>query len=245
MDLAGDEEFAAYGRLKAGEITAVTWERVQEETWLDESTRNLIGAIKNGLNEMTVEDAKGSLAEYWRHRHSLHVLDGVIMMGERIVIPPSLRKEVLAHLHGAHQGVSQMTARAQASVFWPGITSDIARTRDNCGTCDTVAPSQPATDAAPPAVPTYPFELICSDYMDLQGTHYLVTVDRFTGWVDVRRAEPDTEGSGSEGLIATMKETFMAFGVPVEVASDGGPEYTSHEFGRFLERWGVRPSSVP
>ena len=133
-----------------------------------------------------------------------------------------------------------MTARAQASVFWPGITSDIARTRDNCGTCDTVAPSQPSLDAAAPAIPTYPFELICSDYFDLEGTHYLVTVDRFTGWVDVRRAEPGTEGSGAAGLIATMKETFMAFGVPVEVANDGGPEYSSQEFGKFLERWGVR-----
>ena len=147
MDLAGDEEFAAYGRLKAGEINAVTWERVQEETWLDESMRNLIGAIKNGLNDMSMEEAKEGLANYWRHRHRLSILDDIIMMGKRIVIPLSLRKEVLAHLHGAHQGVSQMTARAQASVFWPGITSDIARTRDNCGMCDTVAPSQPSTDA--------------------------------------------------------------------------------------------------
>ena len=32
----------------------------------------------------------------------------------------------------------------------------------------------------------------------------------------------------------------MSFGVPVEVANDGGPEYTSHEFGKFLERWGVK-----
>ena len=32
----------------------------------------------------------------------------------------------------------------------------------------------------------------------------------------------------------------MAFGVPVEVANDGGPEYKSHEFGQFLKRWGVR-----
>merc|ERR1719402_194888 len=155
IDMANDEEFAAYGRLKAGEITAVTWERVQEETWLDESMRSLMSAIRDGLNDMALEETKDGVAEYWRHRHSLTILDGVVMMGERIVIPPSLRKEVLAHLHGAHQGVSQMTARAQASVFWPGITSDIARTRNNCGTCDTIAPSQPSLEAAPPTIPAY------------------------------------------------------------------------------------------
>ena len=32
----------------------------------------------------------------------------------------------------------------------------------------------------------------------------------------------------------------MAFGVPVELANDGGPEYTSKAFGDFLARWGVR-----
>ena len=41
-------------------------------------------------------------------------------------------------------------------------------------------------------------------------------------------------------MIQACKETFMAFGVPVELASDGGPEYTASEFRDFLQRWGVR-----
>ena len=63
--------------------------------------------------------------------------------------------------------------------------------------------------------------MVALDYFDLQGSHYLVTVYRFTGWVDVRRAKPETAESGAEGLIATCKETFMAFGVPLEIANDG------------------------
>ena len=168
-DLAGDAEFAAMGRLKANEITAVTWERVKEETWLDDNMRHLIEAIHNGFNEAVQERLPAGLTDYWRHRGSLIVVDGVVMMGERIVIPASLRQEVLTHLHGAHQGVSQMTNRAQGSVFWPGISSDIARTRQNCRTCDTIAPSQPQADAVPPEIPTYPFQMICSDYFDLGG----------------------------------------------------------------------------
>ena len=68
----------------------------------------------------------------------------------------------------------------------------------------------------------------------------MVTVDRFTNWVDVRRAKPDTEESGSKGLITACREVFMAFGVPEEVANDGGPEYKSNDFKSFLKRWGVR-----
>ena len=54
-DLAGDAEFAAMGRLKANEIAAVTWERVKEETWLDDNMRHLIEAIHNGFNEAVQE----------------------------------------------------------------------------------------------------------------------------------------------------------------------------------------------
>ena len=45
---------------------------------------------------------------------------------ERILIPPALREEILSALHSAHQGITSMTARANISVFWPGITAHIA-----------------------------------------------------------------------------------------------------------------------
>ena len=170
-DLSGDAEFAALGKLKTGQIAAVTWDRVQEETWADDGMRELIVAIGRGFNEAVLDRLPEKLAGFWRHRHGLQVVDGVVMLGERIVVPPSLRREVLEHLHGAHQGISQMTGRAQTSVFWPGITSDIARQRYNCRTCDSIAPSQPQTDAVPPQIPTYPFEMVASDYFDLQGSH--------------------------------------------------------------------------
>ena len=41
------------------------------------------------------------------------------------------------------------------------------------------------------------------------------------------------------GLIKMCRQTFIAFGVPVELSSDGAPEYSSSEFSIFLERWGV------
>ena len=88
-DLVGNAEFAALGHLKAGEIAAVTWDRVQEETWVDSGMRDLITAIGKGFNESVPERLPAGLASFWRHRHSLHVVDGAIMMGEWVLIPPS------------------------------------------------------------------------------------------------------------------------------------------------------------
>ena len=73
----------------------------------------------------------------------IHTLDCVVLYNDRIVIPPSLRSEVLRSLHSAHQGTSSMTSRAEASVYWPGITSDIHNMRARCSQCNRMAPSQP------------------------------------------------------------------------------------------------------
>ena len=60
----------------------------------------------------------------------LPMCSGVVLMGQRIVVPPSLRQPILKAIHAAHQGV-MMRARAMDFVYWPDITTDIARVRDH------------------------------------------------------------------------------------------------------------------
>ncbi len=71
------------------------------------------------------------------HVHDLSTIDGG---GERIIIPTELRPACLNALHAAHQGISGMTARAESSLFWLGITRDIADTRNRCAICNGNAP---------------------------------------------------------------------------------------------------------
>ena len=80
------------------------------------------------------------------------VIDGVLMYGNRTVIPPALRKEVSDHLHDAHQGVSKMTYRAKDSIFWPGMSNDITKARIQYRSCKEYAPTQPALPAVTPFI---------------------------------------------------------------------------------------------
>ena len=65
------------------------------------------------------------LWDYWTFRCDLVIEDGLILKGDRIIIPEPLRGQVLQALHTGHQGETKCLLLARESVFWPGITNDI------------------------------------------------------------------------------------------------------------------------
>ena len=117
-----------------------------------------------------------------------------------------------------------MVARAEASVFWPGITTAIIRLHNSCNHCNRMAPSQPSAQPTPPILPIYPFQAVCADYFKYAGSNYLLVVDRYSNWLVVERAK-----DGSKGLISCLGHTFVTYGISDELSSDGGPEFTSSE----------------
>ena len=221
-------------------LKSVTWDRVRTATASDEDMHCLVGLVESGLPAFRHE-LPGPLRDYFQFRDDLYTVDGVVLYKDRIVIPPSLREEVLTHLHAAHQGVTSMTARAEASVFWPGITPAISTLRARCGHCNRIAPSNPSSPPTPMTPPVYPFQCICADFFHYKGCNYLVVVDRYSNWPIVERST-----HGADGLTTCLRRIFVTFGIPDELASDGGPEFTAAATRRFLQDWGIhhRLSSV-
>ena len=64
--------------------------------------------------------------------------------------------------------------------------------------------------------------------------NYVVVVDRYSNWPMVYRAE-----NGADGLIKRLREVFATFGVPEEITSDGGPQFTAGKTQHFLNSWGI------
>ena len=82
--------------------------------------------------------------------------------------------------------------------------------------------------------------MICSDYFKLGAYWYLVTVDRLSGWSEVAQIKAQSGSSGAKGLCQALRQLFATFGVPEEISSDGGPEFTAGESKDFYQRWGVK-----
>ena len=79
-------------------------------------------------------DSSGFQAYHCR-RNELSTELGCLLWGHRVVIPNSLRKEVLNLLHNTHMGMTAMKGLARNYVWWPKLDSDIEETVRQCNIC--------------------------------------------------------------------------------------------------------------
>lgn len=60
-------------------------------------------------------------------RDKLSEYGGMVVRGSCIVIPGMLRADIFDRIHDGHQGLSKCRDRANATVWWPGISSQLVR----------------------------------------------------------------------------------------------------------------------
>ena len=65
----------------------------------------------------------------------LSVCNGLLLRGDRIVIPLSMQSEILGKLHCGHHGITKCCERAHQFVWWPGINKDIETMIAICLVC--------------------------------------------------------------------------------------------------------------
>ena len=67
-----------------------------------------------------------SIQDYWSVRDELSEVEGVILKNDRILVPSSLRKEMLQRIHQGHMGIEKSKRRASDVLYWPGMNSQIS-----------------------------------------------------------------------------------------------------------------------
>jgi hypothetical protein len=119
------------------------------------------------------------------------------------------------------------------------MRSDIAQAVSGCDQCQTVCQAKPVKTPYLDRSASHPLEAVSVDLCKSKGLHFLVAVDRFSGYPWVARLTSKTTGA----VIAIMEKWFCKFGWPQRLGSDGGPQF-HHEF----EEWcaaNTSPSSCP
>ena len=91
-------------------------QQAQEE---DETCKLLFQFCKEGWPSKL----HGPVKQFKSCSAELSIHNGLLLRGTRIVIPQSMRTEILQKLHSGHQGITKCRERAKQSVWWPGLVS--------------------------------------------------------------------------------------------------------------------------
>lgn len=210
-------------------------DKIRDAASCDETYNRLTAAV---LERFPAEktDLPDELRPYWPYRDQLSVDGDLLVKGARLVIPTSLRSDILAELHASHQGIDKTKRRGRQSVFWPGLNNDIENVVRTCRQCRERLPSQQKEPLMDDPAPKRVFESVSADFFSAAGKCFLVYVDRLSGWPVVAKFPHDAT---ARELISTLRKIFASTGVPNVLRSDGGPQFTARVTREFMKRWQV------
>ena len=204
----------------------------------DEELRPLKEVIRHGWPDRQQELSK-SLRTYWSMKDFLSIENGILMKGDRIIVPKCMQMEILNRLHESHQGVEKTRLRARTCVYWRGIDKDIEDLIAKCDVCLKYSRCEQKQSMIPHDLPSGPWQKVGTDLFQLEGHVYLIVADYYSKMPFVRRIT----SKSCRCVIANLKTLFSEHGIPDNVFSDGGPCCSSSQFAKFAVL-GIHPHNV-
>ncbi|XP_055596035.1 uncharacterized protein K02A2.6-like isoform X2 [Uranotaenia lowii] len=180
--------------------------------------------------------------DYYSQKEKLQIVDEVLLLDERVVIPSLLRPKVLHMLHKNHGGMIKMKQLARRTVYWPGINPDIEDFVKSCNICTRMENVKNPKEKSSWIPTVRPFSRIHADFFHYNGNVFLLIIDSHTKWLEVEHMR---YGTTAKTVIKKFITMFARFGLPDVVVTDGGPPFNSYEFTDFLKRQGIHVLKSP
>ena len=233
---AGSDKHGLFDCVNALVFMPLTDKRIEElrtATAADDMMQQLTSVIKQGWPE-SKEQLPKQLIPYFDVRDTLTIQDGIVLKGERLVIPPSMRHDIKQRLHASHLGKDSMLRRAREVIYWPGLTHDVQQLAESCDICQSLSPRQRKETLTPHPRSDTPWQKIGLDLFSIHGRDYLVSVDYLSNFWEV-----DYLPTTSTSMILTKLKTHLArYGIPQVIISDNA-QFVSEEFQTFTDEYGI------
>ena len=162
-----------------------------------------------------------------------------VQFGEKVsqvVLPKQLRLQVAKLAHGGlfagHLGSRKTLDRVYSNFYWPGIHGDVTRFCQSCDICQRTVPKGKVSRVPLENMPIIetPFEKIAIDLVgpifpaSEKGHRYILTI------IDYATRYPEAtalKNIDTETVAEALLDVFARVGVPREVLSDCGTQFTS------------------
>ena len=105
-------------------ISSTRLQQFQSETESDSTLKRLTDYIRNGWPNQRKE-VEPNIRPFFTHRDDLTLMHEIILKGNRIIVPSSMRPEMRKLLHSGHLGIEKTKTRARSSLYWPNIDHEL------------------------------------------------------------------------------------------------------------------------
>ncbi|XP_048605619.1 uncharacterized protein LOC125583099 [Brassica napus] len=162
-------------------------------------------------------------------------------------VTPREAARILVELHegdcGSHSSGRSLVLRARrAGYYWPTMAAD--RQAKHCDQCQWHAPlSKLPPENLKSVSSPWPFRKWGMDIVRKfpmapgQKVFLLIVTDYFSKWVEVEALSRITDLQIRKFLWTYV---ITRFGVPHDIVTDNGPQFTSHNFKEFCKDWGIK-----
>lgn len=188
--------------------------------------------IREYVTRTTSEQGQKLPAKWASERHEFTVVNGILLKNSRLVIPRSMRQDMLQRLHQGHQGINKCRALARSCIWWPGCSKDIQKMVLECETCEKLRIPRKES-LIPTPLSDGPWRKVGADLFEFQQKSYILWVDYYSRYVEVVQLHK----TDSKTVIDATKNVFARHGIPFEMFTDNGPQFSGKEFKDFAEAY--------
>ena len=157
---------------------------IRNATENDAELQELGHCVKQGWPE-TLKETPAPVQSYWNSRDEINEINGIMFKGEKIIIPKSMRQEMLTKIHTDHMAIQKSKERARDVVYWPGMRKEIEKFVERCSTCQEYQNLPQKEPLLPHSIPSRPWQIIGTELFWWNNTNYLLVVDYYSNFPEI------------------------------------------------------------
>ena len=217
---------------------AISEEEIILSTGNDRELQKLIKCVE----EKSIDHKDADLRKYSNVFNELAVVDGLVLRGERIVVPQTLREAMVKIAHEGHQGIVRTKELLRAHVWFPGMDTMVEKHVGKCLACQSTTPCHTREPLQMTDLPRGPWQKVSVDFAGPLRNKDMALVfwDQYARYPVVEF----TSSTFADYVIPLFTRVFNTYGIPEEIKSDNGPPFNGSKFANFAQEQGFKHRKV-
>ena len=221
---------------------AITIGRVREATLKDAVLAKVVRLLRTGARSCPADADLRPFRAIWGE---LSLGMGVVLRGERIVLPKCLVGDALRLAHEGHMGIQKTKQYLRSCLWFPKMDSLVEALVNRCLPCQAVTSTKHREPLHMTPLPPEPWQLVAADIFGPlpSGEKVLVLKCLRSKWPEIGIFLRN-QSTNADGVIAAMEKMFAVHGIPDVVRTDNGPPFNSKAFKNFSKKVGFHTQKV-